>query len=162
MVSRASNTFTFSVGCVSDICPLLYVVFSGVSDVTVGPVPCNNFNMASPTGVEPVENTVQRTSDVDSMSARDDVSRRRGPGQRLISNSSGLGSSDWFERTEARQRSTTGEYLRGGDERCFVRYLPPAYSQAVQSRSGRCLDQVTTACRYDCQSASGHRRTVDL
>lgn len=68
----------------------------------------------------------------------------------------------WFERMQTRQQSNNNDRRRIGDERCFVRYVAPGYSDAVHLRSSHHrypVDQFT-GYRRDCYTGSG--QTVDL
>ena len=92
---------------------------------------------------------------MDDVSSRDDVPTPRRSTQRLLNHgSTGGGSSNvtprprgpaqwpdqwnndvWFEAMQTRHRPNDNEYRRRGDERHFVHYVPPGYSDAVHFRS---------------------------
>lgn len=67
----------------------------------------------------------------------------------------------WVDTMPTRQRGNNDEYRRHREERRFVRYVPPVYSDSVHVRSN-CRHPVDEfpAYRRDFRSASG--QTVDL
>jgi len=151
-------------------------------------LPCSSFNLPTTHAAETGEGSGGRqNSNMDNVSSQDDVLRPRHSTQRLLPHSPdqldrGSTGDDtfnvtprpggsthwphhwngdvWFQAVQTRQRSTNN-YRRHGDERCFVHYVPPGFSDAVHSRSSHHhpIDQFT-AYRHDFHSASG--QTVDL
>lgn len=97
----------------------------------------------------------QRLGNIDNVSTHDDSARQRRRSQRLMTVAADQRSNDvWFE---PRQRSRH-EYQQRADERCY--YVPPVYSRAVHTRSGRRQPGQFATQHRDIQSDAG--QTVDL
>lgn len=163
-------------------------VFYARSDMPSGPaissqLPRNASDLPTSNAEEMGEsNRRHQHSNVNNASSQDDVATPRRPTQQLLNRAFTRDDASysiqrpggtaewhdqwnhdpvWFEAMPTRQRSNNNEYRRHRDERCFVRYISPGYSDVVHVRSNhqRPLGEFT-AYRHDFHSGSG--QTVDL